>query len=117
MALEISRELLTAKLHGQETVAGDKLKHTATADVIGKFVTTPSLAFDVSVHSCSNSHGKVRTGPQANALPCLSGCCSTSEFTSPTFVFTSMAAVQAFVGALLQSTCRQSLPQEKQWHP
>lgn len=36
MALEISRELIIAKLQGQETVARDKLKDTTTADLIGE---------------------------------------------------------------------------------
>ncbi len=35
IALEISRELIAAKLQGQETVAGEKLKDMTTADVIG----------------------------------------------------------------------------------
>ncbi len=37
IALEISRELIEAKLQGQETLAGEKLKDLTTADVIGQF--------------------------------------------------------------------------------
>ncbi len=47
MALEISRELITTKLQGQETLARDKLRNTITANVIGGFrarlSTAPSL--------------------------------------------------------------------------
>jgi CRISPR-associated endonuclease Cas1 len=37
IALEISRELITAKLQGQETLAREKLKNITTANVIGEF--------------------------------------------------------------------------------
>src|SRR6266851_3254586 len=68
-ALEIAKELIAAKLAGQEALVRDKLKDSTTADVIARFRERLSTAEKLDAISLLEAHAAVSYWSAWNSLP------------------------------------------------